>query len=124
MITDTSYLGSPYFTAEEVSQLQSTITDDGNKTLQDLIQEALDERLNRRMKKRVESEDYRVCAAHDLAPIFEKALGINPKELAKSQEFPARVDAESLKGGEKWLGLKKMRTFGPKRQGKKGKKGR
>jgi hypothetical protein len=83
----------------------------------------LDERLNRRMKKRVESEDYRVCAAHDLAPIFEKALGINPKELAKSQEFLARVDTEGLKGGAKWLGLKKMRTFGPKQTREEGEEG-
>ncbi len=34
-----------------------------------------------RMKKRVESGDFRVCAAHDLEPIFEKAFGIKPKEL-------------------------------------------
>jgi hypothetical protein len=31
MITDASYLGSPYFTAEEVSQLQSTITTTATK---------------------------------------------------------------------------------------------
>lgn len=119
-IMDASYLGTPYFETEEVEQLKSTIVTDGDKTLQELIQETLNERLNRRMKKRVESEDYRVCAAHDLAPIFEKAFAINPKDLAKSQEFLALVEASGLKGGENWAGLKK-RTFQPKSQKKKGK---
>lgn len=45
-----------------------------------LMEEILNERLNRRMKKRVESGDHRVCAAHDIAPILEKALGIKPKD--------------------------------------------
>jgi len=71
------------------------------------------------MKKRVESNDYRVCAAHDLAPIFEKALDINPKELARNKEFLALMEKSGLElgDGEEWKGLPK-KTF-EKKKGKK-----
>jgi hypothetical protein len=44
--------------------------------LKALIEETLNERLERRMKKRVESGDFRVCAAHDLAPVLRRLLGL------------------------------------------------
>lgn len=47
----------------------------------------MNERLERRLKKRVESGDFRVCAAHDLAPVIEKAFGVKEKELARSERF-------------------------------------
>lgn len=83
-IVDASDIGMPYFKQEEVEMIKSTIVD-GNKTLETAIEETLNERLERRIKKRVESGDYRVCAAHDLAPIFEKALDIKPKDLIKDK---------------------------------------
>lgn len=49
------------------------------------------------MRKRVESADYRFCAAHDLAPIFEKAFGIKPKDLQTNPEFLALLDRSQLK---------------------------
>jgi hypothetical protein len=49
----------------------------------------LKERLERRRKKRVESEVYRICTDHDLAPIFEKVFDINPKDLQRDSEFLA-----------------------------------
>jgi hypothetical protein len=55
--------------------------------LEAIIEETLNERLERRLKKRVESGDFRVCAAHDLAPVIEKAFGVKEKELARSERF-------------------------------------
>lgn len=112
-IVDASYLGLPYFSADEVLQLKSTTLDSG-KTLEQTVQETLDERLNRRMKKRQESEDYRVCAAHDLAPIFEKAFSLDPKKLDKSKEFVERLNERGLQGGEDWTGLPNKPICGPK----------
>jgi len=43
--------------------------------LAELIDEIVQVRLEWRMKKQVESVDFRVCAAHDVAPIVEKVRG-------------------------------------------------
>lgn len=87
----------------------TAVISNSEQTLGDLIQESLDVRLNRRMKKGVESEDYRVCAAHDLAPIFEKGLGIRPKEFEKDKGFVRLVRTSDLKltDGESWMGMGK-----------------
>ena len=69
-------------------------------------------RSNRRMKKGVESEDYRVCAAHGLAPIFEKGLGIRPKEFVRL----VRTSGLKLNDGESWMGMGKKGGV-PKHQG-------
>ncbi|EZF74562.1 hypothetical protein H105_03763 [Trichophyton soudanense CBS 452.61] len=85
-IVDITYLGKPYFDEEEVEALENTISNSSGsqgETLAQKIESTLDERLNRRMKKRIESSDFRVCAAHDLAPIFEAVFDIPPKKLAK-----------------------------------------
>ncbi|OAL72711.1 hypothetical protein A7D00_2484 [Trichophyton violaceum] len=85
-IVDITYLGKPYFDGEEVEALENTISNSSGsqgETLAQKIESTLDERLNRRMKKRIESSDFRVCAAHDLAPIFEAVFDIPPKKLAK-----------------------------------------
>ena len=60
------------------------------------------------MKKRVESGDYRVCAAHDVAPVVEKALGISPKDLKNDRQFMELRLAHSLRlpPDHKWSGLK------------------
>ncbi|THX20668.1 hypothetical protein D6D17_00519 [Aureobasidium pullulans] len=98
-IVDISYLSTPYFNESEVTQLKSTLLSTG-KTLEETIEQTLHERLNRRLKKRQESNDYRVCAAHDLAPIFEKAFGLEHKQLARDVEFLKLVDENGLEGGE------------------------
>lgn len=83
-IIDASYLGQPYFSDNEVAMIKTTII--GNqKTLAETIEESLNDKLNRR--KRVEAKDYRPCAAHDLAPIFERAFGVRPKDLSKDKQF-------------------------------------
>jgi hypothetical protein len=100
-------MGKPYFSDDEVSFLKSTAVGPSGETLDEVIQQTLEERLNRRMKKRVESGDFRVCAARDLAPIFEKALDINQKKLAKDEEFRALMSASGLsfKIDSDWSGL-------------------
>ena len=74
-----------------------------------MVQNTLCERLERRNDKSAASGDYRVCAAHDLAPIFEKAFDIKPKELAKSQDFLKLYERWGLELGENevWKGVPK-----------------
>jgi len=107
-IMDASYLGMPYFKLDEVTTLKATVVD-GEKNLETVIQETLNERLERRIKRGVESGDYRVCAAHDLAPIFEKAFDIKLKELAKNQEFLMIMGRSGLNlaKGDNFKGLPK-----------------
>lgn len=80
-----------------MSALKATAVGTDGETLEQRIQRTLDERLNRRMKKRVQSGDFRVCTAHDLAPIFEKSFDINPKKLAKDAKFMSLVAMNGLR---------------------------
>jgi hypothetical protein len=112
-VVDAPYIGLPYFTPEEVALLKSTripisaLSSSPNlnpksnsqtskaedakgeeyKTLEEVIEETLNERLERRIKKRVKSGDFKVCAAHDLAPVFERAFGVKEKELGRNERF-------------------------------------
>lgn len=120
-IQDPSYIGMPYFDPIEVQQLKACIVDaTDNKTLETLIKDTLKERLERRNKKRVESGDYRICAAHDLAPIFETAFNIKTKDLQTNTEFLAILDRSQLKlkDGDNWKGLQK-KSFQSKNKHKK-----
>ena len=122
-IVDASYLGLPYLQNDEVDYIISTLID--GTTLQQRIQAVLEERLERRMKKRVESRDYRVYAAHDLAPILEEAFGIKRKELATDWRFQGLLTRYGLRlgEGEGFEGLMKVSTFGQrKRKGKPGRR--
>ncbi|KAH7383523.1 hypothetical protein BKA64DRAFT_160720 [Cadophora sp. MPI-SDFR-AT-0126] len=134
-VADASYIGMPYFSTDEVKILKSTAVNISKpahnwksttvnsqkgkdssgerKTLDIVIEEELRERLERRMKKREQSGDFRVCAAHDIAPILEKAFGIDPKQLSKDQTFLDLMTRSQLKLKEKedWNGLPK-KTFG------------
>lgn len=118
-ITDTSYIGMPYFTGDEVAMLKSVVTQ-GSQTLQSLIEETLEERLERRISKRVESGDFRVCAAHDLAPVFEKIFDIRMKELQMDSVFTSLVESYGLQLGDRsWDGVVVSRPkFGPQSKGK------
>lgn len=121
---DPSYLGEPYFNQDEAEKFKGARLD-GDKTLPALIEETLNERLDRRMKKRVESGDDRVCAAHDVAPILEKALGINPKGLERNQAFLDTISANDLllEPSEQWTWLgRQQKTFHNKSGKKKGKR--
>ncbi|KFX95662.1 hypothetical protein O988_05705 [Pseudogymnoascus sp. VKM F-3808] len=120
-VQDLSYIGAPYFDPAEAQQLKAYATDGtNNKPLEILIKDTLKERLERRMKKRVDTGDYRVCAAHDIAPIFEKAFDIKPKDLQTNTEFLTLLDRShlKLKGSDNWKGLPK-KSFQPKNKRKK-----
>lgn len=52
--------------------------------------------------------NYRVCAAHDLAPIVEKAFRVHPKDLTKNKGFLKLVNTRGLGAldrGEVYKGL-------------------
>lgn len=120
-VQDLSYIGAPYFDPVEAQQLKAYVMDGtDNKPLEILIKDTLKERLERRMKKRADTGDYRVCAAHDIAPIFEKAFDIKPKDLQTNTEFLALLDRSQLKLGDSdhWKGLPK-KSFQPRNQRKK-----
>ncbi|KAL2067467.1 hypothetical protein VTL71DRAFT_1892 [Oculimacula yallundae] len=140
-VLDPSYLGPPYFTAPEAQTIKRTLVDtskpvhpsvkapagqDGKeqnlRPLEEVIEDTLKERLERRIKKREESGDFRVCAAHDLAPILERAFGVNGKEVEKDMVFLDVVErwGLELKEGVVWMDGKKK---GGGKSGK-GKKGR
>ncbi|PVH77090.1 hypothetical protein DL98DRAFT_495968, partial [Cadophora sp. DSE1049] len=107
-IADSSCIGLPYFTSSEAQTIKATMNPN-LKSLEVVIEETLNERLERRFKKREESGDFRVCAAHDLAPILEKALGINSRDLARDKGFlevMGRCGLE-LGDGEVWKGVQK-----------------
>lgn len=73
------------------------------------------------MKKRVESGDFRVCAAHDLAPILARVLGVDLKTLEMDKLVLELVRTKGLDlGGERWDGLA-GKSYAPKgkRKGKK-----
>ncbi|XRM43927.1 hypothetical protein ABZX51_007083 [Aspergillus tubingensis] len=113
-VTDPSYIGKPYFSPEEAEKMKNIVTDTSGKTFSETLEEGLNERLERRKKKRVQSGDFRVCAAHDLAPLIASALGIDLKLMEKDKDFAKVVEEKGLNlRGEIWGGLKK-KSFAPK----------
>ncbi|KAL8719746.1 MAG: hypothetical protein Q9225_003290 [Loekoesia sp. 1 TL-2023] len=96
LITDPSYIGAPYFESSEIHTLKTLVPDGQECSLGQLVELILDEKLNRRMKKRVATADYRVCAAHDLAPLFEAAFAIKPKDLQRDKRFVKQLTADGL----------------------------
>lgn len=119
-VIDTSYLGSPYFTPAEATMVKSFQVGENNGSiaLAEVIEDTLKERLERRMKKRVSSKDFRVCAAHDIAPILEKALGVKEKDLMRDKEFIRLVEkwGLDLREAVRWKGIQK-KNFAPKGKG-------
>jgi len=88
--------------------LKLVATNDAGQTLKALIQGILDEKLNRR--KRVESADYRVCAAHDLAPVFERCFGIKPKDLQRDKLFVKCLEKNGLAFDENAVARGRIKT--------------
>ncbi|EZF28921.1 hypothetical protein TMEN_4701 [Trichophyton mentagrophytes] len=133
-VVDITYLGKPYFNQEEVELLKNTTSNtSGSKgeTLAQKIESTLDERLNRRIKKRIESSDFRVCATHDLTPIFEAIFNIPPKKIAKNFVLVSLISSRGLRLRDEddiscILGQTKLQALAAKHAtgGKKKKKGR
>ncbi|EFQ94047.1 hypothetical protein CFE70_000324 [Pyrenophora teres f. teres 0-1] len=112
-VVDTHYIGSPYFSAAEADTILRTIGDHEkeDKTLKELLDDFFTQKLEKRLNSRMrETADYRVCAAHDIAPIVEKAFRVHPKDLAKNKGFMKLVNAgglDALDKGGVWKGLGK-----------------
>ena len=113
-IIDASYLGLPYFTAAEAAQIKNTKTEDNSTsksgvsmTLEESMRQTMEERMQRRMARHAESGDFRVCAAHDLAPILERALRVRWKDVKQDKAFRALMDEHglTLPEGQVWGGL-------------------
>lgn len=97
------YIGAPYFSEEEAEQLRETVIEPNTSdTLGHRLNTFFQQKLEKRMKTRMEETgDYRVCAAHDLGPIFERALGVNPTDLAKNKTFVKLVNKKGLEALDK-----------------------
>lgn len=111
-VTDTYYIGPPYFSVIEADNILHTIGDTtGGKTLKDLLDEFFAQKLEKRLEEMMkETGDYRVCTAHDLAPIVEKVFCVHPKDLAKNKAFGKSVDGKgqsALDEGGVWKCLGK-----------------
>ncbi|KAE8322481.1 hypothetical protein BDV39DRAFT_209734 [Aspergillus sergii] len=113
-IVDPFFIGEPYFTPKEAHTIKNTVVN--GKEFTQFVEEELNKRLDRRNKKCFESGDFRICAAHDLAPIMAQALGIDLKRLEKDKRFANLVEEKGLHlGGDRWSGLEK-KSFSPKKK--------
>ena len=106
ILCDAIFIGDPYFNDEEARLLKSfPVTQE--KDLQTVMSEHISDKLNRREKKRIQTNDHRICAAHDLAPLLEKIFDIRPKDLQKSKSFRKQLQRNGLDFAkdEKFVGL-------------------
>jgi hypothetical protein len=111
-IASEHYIGEPYFDTAEADKLLHTVTSTATgSTLGDAIEQFFTEKLALRLKGRMEETgDYRVCAAHDLAPLFERAFRINAKDLVMNKSFMTlarKGGLYALDQGGVWKGLGK-----------------
>lgn len=116
-VIDPSYIGSLYFTDTEAAIVKwlQVSGSKGSSTLKEVIEKILKERLERRIKKRIKSRDFRVCAGHYIAPVLERVLGVEEKDLVRHKEFLGLVEkwGAELGAGVVWKGLQK-KVFKPK----------
>ena len=77
------------------------------------------------MEKWVESSGYRVCIAHDAAPILEATLEVKLQDLARDHDFMYMMTTWVLNLPDNlyWEGIKKQ-TTGRNQRAKKGRQGR
>lgn len=111
-----SYIGMPYFDTREAAAIRNAEND--GRAVSQILETGLQERFERRSGKRVGSEDYRVCAAHDLAPILGQALRIDYRRLSKDIAFRKLLDKHGLRLDTHWTGLQ-AKSFAPKNRRKK-----
>jgi hypothetical protein len=114
-VVDTYYLGLPYFNATEADKILHTIGDvETGRTLKELLDDFFSQKLEKRKKSRMEeTADYRVCAAHDLAPIFEKVFRVHPKDLAKNKGFIKVLNKGALGALDEGVVTLFQSSFGP-----------
>jgi hypothetical protein len=100
-VVDTSYIGLPYFTTREADTIKHMVVSyKTGEQLAQVVQQTLSHRFNLRRKRQLDSKDFSVCTAHDLAPVFENAWQIDPKQLAKDTEFLHLLKTHGLDLGE------------------------
>ncbi|KAH7130250.1 hypothetical protein B0J11DRAFT_429854, partial [Dendryphion nanum] len=108
-VADEFYLRELYFSNGEAIKLRNTIVDANGKTPGSIIRDFFKTTLEKRLKGRMqETGDWKLCAAHDLAPIFEKVFGVSAKDFSKNKVFTMLVQKgglTSLDDGTVWKGI-------------------
>jgi len=74
-------------------------------TLEKVFESTMKEKLKKREEKG--GKDFRMCAPHDLAPLFERAFGVGYIRLGKSKHFKdlLRKEGLELKEGQRFKGV-------------------
>jgi hypothetical protein len=115
--TDELYISSPYFSEAEAAQTKSALIIDaeniGDKP--STVEEFIKTQLETFFEKRRASGDARPCGPHDLAPIYEKAFGIEHTVL-QDEKLLARLRRSGL--GESIEGSKNAIAAGKKKKRK------
>ncbi|KAF2448423.1 hypothetical protein P171DRAFT_508628 [Karstenula rhodostoma CBS 690.94] len=100
------YIGRPYFSDAQAAQLRSTVVDEETgETLGQRLDCLFTEKLAKKLEK---GGAWRVCAAHDLAPVFEGVVGVRPGELGRDKGFVGLVRKGGLDAvgeGGVWKGV-------------------
>jgi len=101
--TDPTYIGAPYFSAAEAQLVKATKLD--GSTLEKVFESTMKEKLKKREEKG--EKDFRMCAPHDLAPLFERAFDVKYTKLNKSKHFRdlLRKEGLELKEGQRFKGV-------------------
>jgi hypothetical protein len=106
--TDELYLSTPYFTPSEAARIKSTLTkapknaaeentadDDEQHAETQTIEAYIKVCLANFFEKRKASGDARPCGPHDMAPIYQRAFGIETAEL-QDERFLSRLRRSGL----------------------------
>jgi hypothetical protein len=94
-VVDASYISLPYFQDDECTLMKECLVTNTTTTTTETLAAAIESFLAQLVQKRVASGDFRPCAAHDLAPLFESLLGVT-KEDIKNERFLARLARSGL----------------------------
>lgn len=100
--TDELYISSPYFTSSEALLVKSAIITNSDVIINSdntvTVEEFIKTQLENFFEKRRASGDARPCGPHDLAPIYERAFGIE-RAAMKDERFLARLRRSGLGDG-------------------------
>lgn len=118
-MTDAVYIGGPYFTPDEATQIKDAVIDHAMPPMDEpndqaddaeedsaghpvpehvqptTVEDAIHARMARFHDKRRASGDARPCGPHDMAPLYEAVFGILPDEM-RDEKFLARLRRQGL----------------------------
>ncbi|KAF2639707.1 hypothetical protein P280DRAFT_402432, partial [Massarina eburnea CBS 473.64] len=105
-------INKPYFNNREAEILLNTITTPGTgETLYNAVDDCFVKEIPQRGQNGIKKKnDYRVCASHGIAPIFEREFGVKPTDLSKNKALPKLVGKgglEALDKGSVWKDVKR-----------------